>query len=48
VKSLDTNVLVRFFIDDDDDEQAALQRPAAVAARRCSQVNAGLGLTGGV
>jgi predicted nucleic-acid-binding protein len=32
VKSLDTNVLARFFIDDPDDAQAALQRPAAVAA----------------
>jgi predicted nucleic-acid-binding protein len=32
VKSLDTNVLARFFIDDPDDAQALLQRPAAVAA----------------
>ncbi len=32
MKSLDTNVLARFFIDDPDDPQAALQRPAAVAA----------------
>lgn len=32
MKSLDTNVLARFFIDDDDDEEAARQRPAAVAA----------------
>jgi predicted nucleic-acid-binding protein len=32
VKSLDTNVLARFFIDDPDDAQAARQRPAAVAA----------------
>ncbi len=32
MKSLDTNVLARFFVDDADDAQAALQRPAAVAA----------------
>jgi len=32
VKSLDTNVLARFFIDDPDDEQAARQRPAAAKA----------------
>jgi hypothetical protein len=32
VKSLDTNVLARFFIDDPDDAQAARQWPAAVAA----------------
>jgi predicted nucleic-acid-binding protein len=32
MKALDTNVLVRFFIDDDDDAQAAKQRPAATAA----------------
>jgi predicted nucleic-acid-binding protein len=32
LKSLDTNVLARFFIDDPDDDQALLQRPAAVAA----------------
>jgi predicted nucleic-acid-binding protein len=32
VKSLDTNVLARFFIDDADDPQAARQRPAAMAA----------------
>ena len=31
MKALDTNVLVRFFIDDLDDAQAARQRPAAVA-----------------
>jgi len=31
MKSLDTNVLTRFFIDDPDDAQAAQQRPAAVA-----------------
>uniref|UniRef100_UPI00345D48BD PIN domain-containing protein n=1 Tax=Thiomonas sp. TaxID=2047785 RepID=UPI00345D48BD len=37
MRSLDTNVLARFFIDDDDDPQAARQRPAAVAAlaERC-------------
>lgn len=32
MKSLDTNVLARFFIDDADDPQAEKQRPAAVAA----------------
>jgi predicted nucleic-acid-binding protein len=32
MKSLDTNVLARFFIDDPDDAQAAKQRPAAVVA----------------
>ncbi len=32
MKSLDTNVLARFFIDDPDDAQAVRQRPAAVAA----------------
>jgi predicted nucleic-acid-binding protein len=32
MRSLDTNVLVRFFVDDADDAQAAKQRPAAVAA----------------
>ena len=32
MKSLDTNVLARFFIDDQDDPQAARQRPAAIAA----------------
>jgi predicted nucleic-acid-binding protein len=32
VKSLDTNVLARFFVDDPDDPEAARQRPAAVAA----------------
>jgi len=32
MKSLDTNVLARFFIDDPDDAQAALQCPAAIAA----------------
>ncbi len=32
MKSLDTNVLARFFVDDEDDPQAAKQRPAAVAA----------------
>lgn len=38
MKSLDTNVLVRFFIDDPDDAQAAEQRPTAMAAMsgRCS------------
>lgn len=37
MKSLDTNVLARFFIDDPDDEQAAKQRPAAAVAlaERC-------------
>ena len=32
MRALDTNVLVRFFVDDADDAQAAQQRPAAVAA----------------
>ena len=32
MKSLDTNVLARFFIDDADDAQAAQQRPSAIAA----------------
>ena len=32
MRSLDTNVLVRFFVDDGDDAQAARQRPAAIAA----------------
>ena len=32
MKSLDTNVLARFFVDDPDDAQAARQRSAAVAA----------------
>ena len=32
MRALDTNVLVRFFVDDADDAQAAKQRPAAVAA----------------
>lgn len=32
MRSLDTNVLARFFIDDADDAQAAKQRPSAVAA----------------
>jgi predicted nucleic-acid-binding protein len=32
MKSLDTNVLARFFIDDPDDAQALRQRPAAVVA----------------
>ena len=32
MRSLDTSVLARFFIDDADDAQAARQRPAAVAA----------------
>jgi len=32
VKSLDTNVLARFFIDDPDDAEALRQRRAAVAA----------------
>jgi predicted nucleic-acid-binding protein len=31
MRSLDTNVLARFFVDDADDAQAAKQRPAAVA-----------------
>ena len=32
MRALDTNVLVRFFVDDADDAQAAKQRPAAVVA----------------
>ncbi len=32
MKSLDTNVLARFFIDDPDDAEAARQRPAAIGA----------------
>jgi predicted nucleic-acid-binding protein len=32
VKTLDTSVLARFFVDDPDDSQAIKQRPAAVAA----------------
>lgn len=32
MRSLDTNVLARFFVDDADDLQAAKQRPAAVLA----------------
>lgn len=32
MRSLDTNVLARFFIDDPDDAEAARQRPAAIAA----------------
>ena len=32
MRSLDTNVLARFFVDDADDAQAARQRTAAVAA----------------
>lgn len=32
MKSLDTNVLARFFIDDPDDAQAAQQQPAAITA----------------
>jgi len=32
MRSLDTNVLARFFVDDADDAQAARQRPAAIAA----------------
>ncbi|MFT4102514.1 MAG: type II toxin-antitoxin system VapC family toxin [Burkholderiaceae bacterium] len=32
MKALDTNVLVRFFVDDPDDPEAVKQRPAAVAA----------------
>ena len=32
MRALDTNVLVRFFVDDADDAQAAKQRPTAVAA----------------
>ena len=32
MRSLDTNVLARFFVDDSDDAQADRQRPAAIAA----------------
>ena len=32
MRSLDTNVLARFFVDDADDAEAAKQRPAAIAA----------------
>ena len=32
MKSLDTNVLARFFIDDPEDPQAVKQRPAAILA----------------
>ena len=32
MRSLDTNVLARFFIDDPDDAEALRQRPAATAA----------------
>ena len=32
MKSLNSNVLARFFIDDPDDPEALRQRPAAVAA----------------
>jgi predicted nucleic-acid-binding protein len=32
MRSLDTNVLARFFVDDAQDPQAAKQRPAAIAA----------------
>ena len=32
MKSVDTNVLARFFINDPDDAEAELQKPAAVAA----------------
>ncbi|MDH3461584.1 MAG: type II toxin-antitoxin system VapC family toxin, partial [Burkholderiaceae bacterium] len=32
MKAVDTNVLVRFFVDDADDAEAARQRPAAIAA----------------
>jgi predicted nucleic-acid-binding protein len=32
MKSLDTSVLARFFIDDDDDPEAVKQRPAATVA----------------
>ena len=32
MRALDTNVLVRFFVDDPDDAQAAKKRPAAIAA----------------
>ena len=37
MKSLDTNVLARFFVDDPDDAEAAKQRPAAIEAlaERC-------------
>jgi predicted nucleic-acid-binding protein len=37
MRSLDTNVLARFFVDDPDDPEAARQRPAAMAAlaERC-------------
>lgn len=31
MRALDTNVLVRFFVDDADDAQATKQRPAAIA-----------------
>ena len=33
MRALDTNVLVRFFVNDADDKQAARHRPAAVAAQ---------------
>ena len=32
MRSLDTSVLARFFVDDADDAQVARQRPAAIAA----------------
>jgi predicted nucleic-acid-binding protein len=32
MRALDTNVLVRFFVDDADDAQTVKQRPAAIAA----------------
>ena len=32
MRALDTNVLVRFFIDDPDDREAERQRPAAIKA----------------
>lgn len=32
MKALDTNVLVRFFVDDPDDAQSARQRPRAIEA----------------
>ena len=32
MRALDSNVLVRFFVDDPDDAQAAKKRPAAIAA----------------
>lgn len=32
MKSLDTNILARFFIDDPEDSQAIKQRPAAIIA----------------